>query len=183
MALHSPDRRYPSGRDQWDLDLRFSIVPVQIAVIGAGDAPASVEVVAEEVGAALAQRGAVVVCGGQMGVMGAACRGAKSAGGTTVGILPGSDPSAANPWVDIVIPTGLGEARNALVVRSAASVIAVGGGYGTLSEVAIALRLGTPVIGIDTWTLVRPDGKVDTGIVVMESPLEAAQAAVTLAAG
>jgi uncharacterized protein (TIGR00725 family) len=176
-------RRYPQWPDQWDIDLRFSIVPVQIAVIGAGDAPASVEVVAEEVGAALAQRGAVLVCGGLMGVMGAACRGAKLAGGTTVGILPGADPAAANPWVDVVIPTGLGEARNTLVVRSAAVVIAVDGEYGTLSEVAFALRLGTPVIGIGTWTLVRPDGKVDTGIVVMENPLEAAEAAVALAAG
>jgi uncharacterized protein (TIGR00725 family) len=77
-----------------------------------------------------------------MGIMGAACRGAKSAGGTTVGILPGADPSAANPWVDVVIPTGLGEARNALVVRSAAAVIAVDGEYGTHSEMALALRLG-----------------------------------------
>ena len=117
-----------------------------------------------------------------MGVMVAACRGAKSAGGTTVGILPGADHSAANRWVDVVIPTGLGEARNALVVRSAAAVIAVGGEYGTLSEVALALRLGTPVIGIGTWTLVRPDGEVDTGILVVENPLEAAEAAVALAA-
>ena len=157
-------------------------MPVQIAVIGAGDAPASVEVIAEEVGAALARLGAVVVCGGLMGVMAAACRGAKSAGGTTVGILPGADRSAANPWVDVVIPAGLGEARNALVVRSAAAVIAVGGEYGTLSEVALALRLGTPVIGIGTWTFIRPDGKVDTGLVVMEDPWEAAEAAVALAA-
>ena len=148
MALHSPDRRYPSGPDQWDLDLRFSIVPLQIAVIGAGDAPASVEVIAEEVGAALAQLGAVVVCGGLMGVMGAACRGAKSAGGTTVGILPGSDPSAANPWVDIVIPTGLGEARNALVVRSAAAVIAAAGEFvhrDALVARAVAEELGAPL--------------------------------------
>lgn len=158
-------------------------MPVQIAFIGAGDAPASVEVVAEKVGAALAQLGAVVVCGGLLGVMAAACWGAKSAGGTTVGILPGADPSAANPWVDVVIPTGLGEARNALVVRSAVVVIAVDGEYGTLSEVALALRSGTPVIGIGTWTLVRPDGKVDTGIVVMENPLEAAEVAMALAAG
>jgi uncharacterized protein (TIGR00725 family) len=116
-------------------------------------------VIAEEVGVALAQLGAVVVCGGLMGVM-----------------------AAANHWVDVVIPAGLGEARNALVVRSAAAVIAVDGEYGTLSEVALALRSGTPVIGISTWTLVRPDGKVDTGILVMENPLEAAEAAVALAA-
>jgi uncharacterized protein (TIGR00725 family) len=182
-AVAVVDVGIPSGRISGTLTYAFQIVPVQIAVIGAGDAPASVEVVAEEVGAALPQRGAVVVCGGQMGVMGAACRGAKLAGGTTVGILPGADPAAANPWVDVVIPTGLGEARNTLVVRSAAVVIAVDGEYGTLSEVAFALRLGTPVIGIGTWTLVRPDGKVDTGIVVMENPLEAAEAAVALAAG
>jgi uncharacterized protein (TIGR00725 family) len=85
--------------------------------------------------------------------MEAACRGAKDAGGTTIGILPGADRGAANPFVDFAIPTGLGEARNALVVRAADAVIAIGGGYGTLSEIALALRAGKPVIGLDTWEI------------------------------
>jgi uncharacterized protein (TIGR00725 family) len=95
----------------------------------------------------------VVVCGGLGGVMEAACRGAKDAGGTTVGILPGSDRAAANPFVDVAIPTGLGEARNALVVRAADALIAVGGGYGTLSEIALALKAGKPVVGVGTWDI------------------------------
>jgi hypothetical protein len=154
---------------------------MQIAVIGAGDAPASVVDRAEQVGAALAARGAVVVCGGLGGVMEGACRGAKSRGGTTVGLLPGRDPSVANRWVDIVVPTGLGEARNALVVGAASAVIALDGEYGTLSEIALALRARIPVIGIGTWTLVRPGGAVDTGIVPMEDAGDAAAVAVALA--
>jgi uncharacterized protein (TIGR00725 family) len=90
--------------------------------------------------------------------MAGACRGAKAAGGTTVGILPGNDRVAANEWVDVAVSTGLGEARNALVVRAADAVVAVGGGYGTLSEIALALKAGKPVIGLATWTLGRePD--------------------------
>jgi uncharacterized protein (TIGR00725 family) len=95
----------------------------------------------------------VIVCGGLGGVMEAACRGAKDAGGTTIGILPGADRAAANPFVDVAIPTGLGEARNALVVRAADAVIAVGGGYGTLSEVALALKAGKRVVGVGTWDI------------------------------
>ena len=100
---------------------------------GEGDSP-----VAQAVGRELASRSAVVVCGGLGGVMEAACRGAKEAGGHTVGILPGSDRTAANPFVDTAVPTGLGEARNVLVVRAADALIAVGGGYGTLSEIGRA---------------------------------------------
>lgn len=85
--------------------------------------------------------------------MEAACRGAKAAGGTTVGILPGSDRSAANPFVDVAIPTGMGEARNALVVRAADGLVAVGGGYGTLSEIALALEAGKRVVGIGSWEI------------------------------
>jgi uncharacterized protein (TIGR00725 family) len=85
--------------------------------------------------------------------MEAACRGAKGAGGTTIGILPGTDRLAANAFVDVAIPTGLGEARNALVVRAADALIAVGGGYGTLSEIALALKAGKRVVGIDTWEI------------------------------
>lgn len=112
-----------------------------------------------------------------------ACRGAKSEGGVTVGLLPGRDSTAANPWVDVVVPTGLGEARNALVVSAATAVIALDGEYGTLSEIALALLSGIPVIGIGTWTLLRPDGQVDAGILLMENAAEAAAAAVALSAG
>lgn len=104
-------------------------------------------------GRELGVHGATVVCGGLGGVMEAACRGAKETGATTVGILPGSDRSAANPFVDVAIPTGLGEARNALVVRAADAVIAIGGAYGTLSEIAFALKAGKRVAGIGTWEI------------------------------
>jgi uncharacterized protein (TIGR00725 family) len=152
-----------------------------IAVVGGSEATEPVAATAAAVGAALASAGAIVVCGGLGGVMEAACRGAKSVGGLTVGILPGRDPSAANPWVDVVIATGLGEARNALVVGSAAAVIAVDGEYGTLSEIALALRAGIPVIGLGTWSLTRPGGETDPGIVVLEDPSAAAARAISLA--
>ncbi len=104
-------------------------------------------------GRLLARRGAVVVCGGLGGVMEAACRGASREGGTAVGILPGLDRGAANPFVSVAVATGLGEARNALVVRAADALIAVGGAYGTLSEIALALKAGKPVIGLGTWEI------------------------------
>jgi uncharacterized protein (TIGR00725 family) len=124
-----------------------------VAVVGRGDAGSEERELAEEVGQGLADGGAVVVCGGLGGVMEAACAGARSAGGRTVGILPGLDRGEANPHVEVAIPTGLGEARNALVVRAADALVAVGGGYGTLSEVALALKTGKPVIGLGTWEL------------------------------
>jgi uncharacterized protein (TIGR00725 family) len=129
-----------------------------IAVIGPGRADRSELDAAEAVGRALAEAGAVVVCGGLGGVMEAACRGAREAGGTTLGLLPGSDRSAANDWVSVAVPTGLGEARNALIVRAADAVVAVAGEYGTLSEIGLALKAGKPVVGIGTWDLGRdPD--------------------------
>ncbi|HEX3564289.1 MAG TPA: TIGR00725 family protein [Acidimicrobiales bacterium] len=152
-----------------------------IAIVGASEATAGAVTVAEAVGASLASAGATIICGGLGGVMAAACRGAKSVGGTTVGILPGRDRRAANEWVDVVIATGLGEARNALVVGSAAVVIAVDGEYGTLSEIALALRARIPVIGVGTWSLTRPDGETDSGIVPVEDPHEAAAMALRLA--
>ena len=131
---------------------------MHIAVVGPGRASEPEVEAAEALGRYAAAHGAVVVCGGLGGVMEAACRGAKSAGGSTVGILPGPHRSAANEWVDVAIPTGLGEARNAIVVRAADALIAVGGGYGTLSEIALGLKAGKPVIGIGTWALGRdPD--------------------------
>jgi hypothetical protein len=124
-----------------------------VAVVGPGEASAEEIGAAERVGGALARGGAVVVCGGLGGVMEAACRGAKDAGGTTVGLLPGPDRAAANAFVDIAIPTGLGEARNALVVLAADLLIAVGGAYGTLSEIALALKGGKRVISLGSWDI------------------------------
>jgi len=118
-------------------------VAVQIAVIGSG---AEHEQRAEEVGRLLAERGCTVVCGGRGGVMAAAARGAKSAGGTTIGILPGTDRHDANEWIDHVVVTGLGHARNAVVAASGDAVVAVGGRYGTLTEIGFALTLGRPVV-------------------------------------
>lgn len=127
-----------------------------VAVIGPSQPDAGIVEAAFQVGALVAQAGGVLVCGGGGGAMEAACRGAKSAGGLTVGILPGSSRTEANPFVDVAIPTGLGEARNALVVRSADVVIAVGGGTGTLSEIALALSMRRPVIGLWTWEAALP---------------------------
>ena len=129
-----------------------------IAVVGPGRADRPQLTEAEAVGRGLAEAGAVLVCGGLGGVMEAACRGAREAGGLTLGLLPGSDRAAANAWVSVAVPTGLGEARNALVVRASDAVIAVAGEYGTLSEIALALKAGKPVVGIGTWDLGRdPD--------------------------
>jgi hypothetical protein len=128
--------------------------PPYVAVVGAGgEVAASVLADAEAVGAELARRGAVVVCGGLGGVMEAACRGARAQGGVTLGILPGTDRSAANPWVSVAVATGLGELRNGLVVRSADAVVAIAGEYGTLSEIALALKAGLRVVGLRSWEI------------------------------
>lgn len=124
-----------------------------VAVIGGRNAEAGDLWAAEEVGAGLASAGAVVVTGGMGGVMEAACRGAWSRRGLTVGLLPGLNRAEANGWVSIAVPTGLGELRNALVVRSADAVVAVGGGHGTLTEIGFALGLGRSVVGIRTWQI------------------------------
>ena len=155
---------------------------VHVAVVGAGATHGSEEHDAEAVGRLLAEAGATVVCGGLGGVMAAVCRGARAAGGSTVGILPGTDRGDANPDVDLAIPTGLGEARNTLVVRTADVVLAIGGGHGTLSEIAFAAKVGTPVVGLHTWRLVRPDGGADDTIETAASPAEAVQLALALAA-
>jgi uncharacterized protein (TIGR00725 family) len=126
---------------------------IHVAVVGPGSAGEEQVAAAEEAGRLIAERGALLVCGGLGGVMEAACRGARSAGGTTLGLLPGDDRGDANPFVDIALPTGLGEGRNALVVCAADAVLAIGGGYGTLSEIALALRAGKPVIGLGTWDI------------------------------
>ena len=124
-----------------------------IAVVGPADAADEHTWLAEEVGAALAEAGAVTVTGGLGGVMEAASRGAKSRRGQTLGVLPGDDRRAANGWVDIAVATGMGELRNGLVVRSSDAVIAIGGGHGTLSEIALALKAGKPVVGLGGWDI------------------------------
>jgi uncharacterized protein (TIGR00725 family) len=150
-------------------------------VIGPGDGVSAEELeAAEEVGRLVAEGGAILVCGGLGGVMEAACRGARSAGGLTLGILPGRDRREANRYVEVAVATGLGEARNALVVRSADAVVAVGGAYGTLSEIALALKGGTPVVGLGTWELAR-GGVADTGVIRADSAAEAARTALDLA--
>jgi uncharacterized protein (TIGR00725 family) len=151
-----------------------------IAVIGNSSCSPKETKLAESVGELLAQRGATVICGGLGGVMEAVCQGAKSKGGLTVGILPGQDSSTANPWVDIPVVTGLGEARNVAVVKSAQAVIAIGGSYGTLSEIAYALKSGIPVIGLNTWSLSR-NGQEDDSITRAQSAAEAVDKAISLA--
>lgn len=153
-----------------------------IAVIGAAECNEQVAALAREVGQELARRAAVLICGGRGGVMEAACEGAKAEGGTTVGILPGDDRGEANPFVDLPIVTGLGEARNALVVRSADAVIALAGGYGTLSEIGLAFKMGKPVVGLDTWKLAQGGQPVED-IIEARTPRQAAAWAVALARG
>ncbi|MBM3934094.1 MAG: TIGR00725 family protein [SAR202 cluster bacterium] len=151
-----------------------------ISVVGAGRPTPEIEALAEQVGAELGRRGITLVCGGGPGVMAAACKGAKSASGCTIGILPGNDPTDANPWVDYPICTGLGNGRNVVVVKSGRAVIAVGGFYGTLSEIALALDTGIPVIGLGSWEL-RRGGEPDPGIVTAATPAEAVEKALALA--
>ncbi len=154
-----------------------------VAVIGGSSVPPEVAAVAKEVGLELARRGAVLVCGGLGGVMEAACQGAKEAGGLTVGILPGDpwqEEGKPNPYVDIPIVTGIGYARNAIVVKTAQAVIAVDGSYGTLSEIAYALQAGIPVIGLGTWSISH-NGQRETSILQAKVPKEAVELALTLA--
>jgi len=153
-----------------------------VAVIGSASCDQEGTALAEAVGREIARRGAVLVCGGRGGVMEAACRGAKAEGGITVGILPGTDRQEANPYVDIPIVTGLGEARNALIVRTADAVVAIRGGYGTLSEIGLALKMGRPVVGLDTWEL-RQRGKPVLSVVQAATPARAVERALALAKG
>jgi hypothetical protein len=124
-----------------------------IAVIGAGSADKKLLAIADRVGRLIARNGAIMVCGGLGGVMEAAARGAKSEGGMTIGILPGLDKSDANPYIDVPVVTGIGDMRNAIIVRTADVLIAIGGEYGTLSEIALGLKSGKTVIGIGSWDI------------------------------
>ncbi len=141
-----------------------------ISVVGAGSCSEEIYELARNVGELIAQKGATLVTGGLGGVMEGASKGASEAGGTTVGLLPGFDKGDANKYVTIPITTGLSHARNAVVARSADAIIAVSGEYGTLSEIAIALKLGKPVVGIRTWDSIE-------GVIKAESAEEAVQKA------
>ncbi len=144
---------------------------IVIAVVGGGSAGADMLTAAETVGRKIAERGAMLVCGGLGGIMEAAAKGAKSAGGTTIGILPQPYRHDANPYIDVPIATGFGEGRNVFIIRTADVVIAVGGEYGTLSEIALALKSGKAVIGLGTWDI--------KGILKADSPEHAVDLALT----
>jgi len=150
-----------------------------IAVIG-GSQPSARELkLAEEVGAKLAEHGVILVCGGMGGIMEAACRGAQSNGGLTIGILPGDSAREANACIQVPIVTGMGYARNVIVVKSARAAIAIGGSYGTLTEIGYALHSGIPVIGLGTWSLFR-NGKEDKGIIQADDAADAVAKALAL---
>jgi uncharacterized protein (TIGR00725 family) len=144
----------------------------RVAVIGPGDAPDRIAELAYETGRLLGQAGCDVYCGGLGGVMEEACRGASAAGALTIGILPGDETSHANAYVQVPVATGMGEARNLVLIRSVHAVIAVGRGYGTLSEIAFALRLGKPAILLESW-----DELADEGVLVVDTPEQAVSAA------
>jgi len=147
-----------------------------IAVIGGGSCSAEETALAEDVGRRLADQGAIVVCGGLTGVMEAVAKGAKANGGITVGILPGADPAAANAYIDVPLATRMGEMRNALVVQVAQALIAIGGGTGTLSEVALALRIGKPIVGLhDSFTSAVDMPRVDSPADAVRWALEQAK--------
>ena len=125
--------------------------PKYVGVIGAGECPDSVYQIARDVGHEIGKKGWILVCGGLGGVMEGAAKGCSEAGGMTVGILPGLEKESANPHIKITVPTGLGEGRNLLVVRASDVLVAIAGGHGTLSEIALALKTNKPVIGVETW--------------------------------
>jgi uncharacterized protein (TIGR00725 family) len=153
---------------------------LHIGVVGEGVCSARVARDAERVGAAIARAGAVLLCGGLRGVMEAASRGAAGAGGVVVGLLPGFRRRDANRWVTIPIVTGMDQARNVVLVRSCDAIVAVGGMYGTLSEIALALKLGIPVVGLRTWRLRQPEGR-RVPLLVAATPQDAVARAVRAA--
>lgn len=152
-----------------------------IAVIGGAECSPQEAQLAEEVGREIARQDAILVCGGLGGIMEAACKGASAEGGMTIGVIPGNNRREANPYVQIPIVTNMGEARNVIVVKSAQVVIAVDGGYGTLSEIGYALRSGIPVIGLNTWALAI-NGRPDISIIPARDAVEAVHKALDLIA-
>jgi uncharacterized protein (TIGR00725 family) len=156
--------------------------PIYIGVAAASEPDAHQVALAEQLGGHLARAGAIVVCGGGGGAMEAVCRGAVGAGGTTIGLLPGERRDDANPYLSIALPTGLGQGRNLLLVRASQAVVAVGGGFGTLSEIAMALRLGVPVVGLATWSLGLGNAPVEA-FPRVDDAAQAAELALSAAAG
>ena len=150
-----------------------------VSLIGSSKCTTKEAGMAEETGRRLAQAGFGLVCGGRGGVMEAACRGARQAGGVTVGILPGEMAGEGNDYLTVELPTGLGEARNVLVVRAGEAVIAIGGGLGTLAEIAHALRLGKRVIALGSWQATSPDG-ASLPVLRVGTPAEAVAAVMEL---
>lgn len=155
---------------------------IYIGVIGASSCDEKIGNSAYNVGKAIAGSGAVLVCGGMGGVMDRACRGAREAGGVTIGILPGDSRLSGNPYLTYAIPTGLGEARNSIVVKSSDAVVAVDGSYGTLSEIAFALKWGKPVAGLGTWELKNHTGET-APITYFKDPVSAVRWVVKSASG
>ena len=143
-----------------------------ISVIGDGNPTEKISLLAEEVGTLLAKKGILIVCGGLGGVMESVCRGAKKHGGTTIGIIPGIKASEANQWVDIPICTGISQARNVIIATTGDAIIAVGGKYGTLSEISHALSINKPVIGLNTWNLSQ-NKNIKPSIIQAQNPADA----------
>ena len=150
-----------------------------IAVVGGSTCTDLEGRVARNVGEEIARRGGILICGGGSGVMEEASMGASAEGGLVVGVLPGDNREEGNPYLDAVVATGLGEARNPIITRTADAVIAIGGEYGTLSEIALALKMGKPVIGLNTWGLSSPH-KVKSGITEVAGAKEAVNEAFNL---
>jgi len=156
--------------------------PPQVAVIGKGTRDDELGPLAEEVGRRIGEAGAVLVCGGMSGVMEAASRGARSAGGDVIGIVPSEDPAGANPYVTHVVATGIGHARNLAVVASGDAVIAIGGEWGTLAEIGFARRLGKRVAALRTWAVTGPgDMEGGPGIDVVADAAEAVELSLSAA--
>ena len=154
----------------------------RIGVMGPGSCAPDIYALAREVGYQIARRGAILICGGRGGVMEASARGASEGNGIVVGILPGESAAEANPYVNIPIVTGLGNARNAVNVLTSQAIIAIQGSYGTLSEIALALKCGTPVVGLKTWDLISPEGEA-LPIIPAETAEEAVNAALKAVSG
>ncbi len=150
-----------------------------IGVIGDARCDEKTYCLAETVGREIARAGAVLVCGGRGGVMEAASKGAHTKGGLVLGILPGPSRAEGNCYLTVAVPTGMGEARNALVARASDVLIAIGGGYGTLSEIALGLKMGRPVVGLGTWRLEKP-GMPGPHLLVSETPENAVHLALQL---
>jgi uncharacterized protein (TIGR00725 family) len=151
------------------------MAPEVIAVVGAGDAEAEVCELAFAVGRAIAEQGATLICGGRGGVMAAAARGARAAGGHTIGILPGYDRANANPYIEFVITTGMGQARNAIIIASAHAVVALSGEGGTLSEIGLALKLSRPLVALRAWAEVAGIDHADDPVMAVELALARAR--------